>query len=310
MNIEHLMYFKTVAEYGSINKAAHALYISQPHLGNIVRDLEDELDVKLLQRTRHGVSLTAEGTEFLAHAEKMLEEYQDICRIKTGSGRSSGNSLVISMTKFSHIMESFINVVLAHRDDPAFAHQLNEGSPEDVIEDVYSGMSQIGVLNFDTERRDWMMAKLKDKHLDYYYLAEFEPNILVADDHPLLKEGKPVDLANLADYGFVRYIGQYEDFTNRIRSEQGEQNLNQSRRIVYTHGRSTLLHLIGKSDFYGIGIHDFSMQESAYNVRSIPIEGCSASLEFGYILPEGKEPSAVTREFVADLTARFTKIKV
>ena len=40
MNLEHLEYFMTVAQTGSINRAAQALFISQPHLGKIIRDLE------------------------------------------------------------------------------------------------------------------------------------------------------------------------------------------------------------------------------------------------------------------------------
>ncbi len=308
MNIEHLAYFITVAECGSINKASHMLFISQPHLGNIIRDLEDELDVTLFQRTRHGVSLTPEGSEFIEHARKILGEYTTICSIKP-LARRTALSLEVSMTKFSHIMESFIDVVLAHKEEPEFSHQLNEGSPEDVIEDVCTGLSQIGVLDFDTEQKSSMLEKFSAKHLEYHPLAIFEPHILVSDHHPLLKAGKEVTLASLADYGFVRYIGQYEHFTNRIRSKMGEQNLNQSKRIVYTYGRSTLLRLIGNSDFYGIGINDFSMQESAYNVRSIPIPGCNGSLEFGYIALQNKALSPITREFVINLTNRFAEVK-
>ena len=48
MNIKHLEYFLTVAEMGSINKAAQAHFISQPHLGKIVHDLEEEMGVVLL----------------------------------------------------------------------------------------------------------------------------------------------------------------------------------------------------------------------------------------------------------------------
>ena len=308
MNIRHLEYFLTVAEMGSINKAAHALFISQPHLGNIIRDLEDELGVLLFQRTRHGVILTPEGNEFRSHANKIIEEFREIQGLNRNSHRND-NSLEVSMTKFSHIMESFIAVVLRHEKDAAFAHQLNEGSPEDVVEDVFTGMSRIGVLNFDTRRRERFIAELNSKRLDYYFLANVEPHILVAEDHPLIRAGKPVNLQTLADYGFVRYLGAYEDFTYRIQSESGEQNLNKSPRIVYTHGRSTLLHMIGNSDFYGIGIHDFRVQESAYNVRSIPIEGCGGALEFGYILPQGQPVSAITQEFIENLKERFSTIK-
>lgn len=307
MNIRHLEYFLTVAEMGSINKAAHALFISQPHLGNIIRDLEDEMGVLLFQRTRHGVILTPEGNEFRGHAVKIIEEFREIQGLNRSSHRG-GNSLEVSMTKFSHIMESFIAVVLRHERDEAFAHQLNEGSPEDVVEDVFSGLSHIGVLNFDTGRRERFINELGSKCLEYHFLAKVEPHILVAEDHPLIRAGKPVDLQTLADYGFVRYIGAYEDFAYRIQSQSGEQNLNKSKRIVYTHGRSTLLHMIGNSDFYGIGIHDFRVQESAYNVVSIPIKGCDGALEFGYILPKGQPIAPITQEFIDDLKERFSTV--
>ena len=304
MNIEYLKYFITVSEMGSINKAAQALFISQPHLGNIIHSLEEEAGTVLFRRTRHGVTLTAEGSEFLVHANRILEEYGHIHKTDDTLTRSY-LSLEVSMVKFSHIMESFIDVVLKHQNDPQFSHQLNEGSSEDVIEDIYNGMFGIGVLNFDSQRRKYFLTKLASKHLTYHPLAKLLPCILISNDHPLLQDTEPVTLQRLENYVFVRYTGQYEDFSNRITCEQGIQNLNRSRRIIYVQGRSTLLHLIGNSDFYGIGIRDFSMQESAYNVRSIPIEDCSAPLEFGYILQEGRKVSPIMEEFIENLTSRF-----
>lgn len=303
VNIEYLKYFSAVAKLGSINKAAHELFISQPHLGNIIRDLEAELGTTLFQRTSQGVTLTADGVRFLDHASRILEEYKDF--FDRGMELDSSASLEISMTKFSHIMESFIEVVIHHKNDPGFSHHLNEGSPEDVVDDISSNLSQIGVLNFDVKRRDYFLEMFRSRHLDYHVLAYACPCILVSNDHPLLKEGKEIDLSALSDYVFVRYIGQYEDFMNRIQIEQGIANLNKSKRIIYVHGRTSLLHMIGKSDFYGIGIHGFDMQESVYNVRSIPIKSCSDMLEFGYIVPQRTNLSPITREFIDNLTNRF-----
>lgn len=58
LNIKHLEYFLTVAQAGSINKAAQALYISQPYLGKLITDLENDLGTVLMQRTRSGIILT------------------------------------------------------------------------------------------------------------------------------------------------------------------------------------------------------------------------------------------------------------
>ena len=65
INLKHLECFIKVAQLGSINKAAQALFISQPHLGKIIHDLENEMGYLLLNRSNQGVTLTPEGEEFL-----------------------------------------------------------------------------------------------------------------------------------------------------------------------------------------------------------------------------------------------------
>ena len=54
MNILHLKYVISIAENGSINKAAEALYVAQPNLSRYIRELEDDLGVELLS-ARPGV---------------------------------------------------------------------------------------------------------------------------------------------------------------------------------------------------------------------------------------------------------------
>ena len=307
MNIEHIEYFITVVKAGSFNKAARILYISQPSLGKIIRDLENELGITLLHRTRHGVRLTTEGDEFLGHASKMMQEYREI-RALYSDPAVREDTFSVSMTKFSHIMECFIETVAWHKDDPAFAYRLNEETPENVIEDVYSNQSNVGVLYFDSRRKERFLASLADKRLSYHTLGQAKPHILISENHPLQQQNIPVNLQTVGAYPFVRFMGQHEDFTNRIQSEQGELNLNRNRRIVYVCSRSSLLRMIERSDFYGIGISSFSRQEDSYRVKSIPIEDCTSRLEFGYIYSQSEKLSPIAREFIGELKKRFAAV--
>lgn len=72
MDLNHLRYFRTVAQYGSITAAARRLGISQPTLTVAVRRLEEQLKTTLLLRGRDGVTLTRTGQELLRHAEEIL----------------------------------------------------------------------------------------------------------------------------------------------------------------------------------------------------------------------------------------------
>lgn len=303
INLKHLEYFITVAELGSINKAAQSLFISQPYLGKIIKDLESAMGTVLLLRTRGGVTLTPDGREFLLHAQNVMQEMKKL--LGSASQEQPSLSLTVSMTKYSHILECFAQVVARHKDEPSFSHKLSEGIADDVIEDVYSGQSSIGVIHFDGRTGDEMRSRLASRRLEYHSLCFVRPHILISREHPLLLKGSPINLQTLAPYGFARYLGQCEDFTCRIISQNARYNLNYGSRIVYLTSRSALLHLISITDFYGIGIHDFSNQISAYNVLSIPVADCSDMMEFGYFLPMGTPVSPITEEFIKELTQQM-----
>jgi LysR family hca operon transcriptional activator len=72
MELRHLRYFVSAAELLSFTKAAEKLHPAQPSLTRQIRDLEEELGVRLLNRTKQKVSLTDEGCSFLADAKRVL----------------------------------------------------------------------------------------------------------------------------------------------------------------------------------------------------------------------------------------------
>jgi LysR family nitrogen assimilation transcriptional regulator len=72
MDLRQIRYFVAVAESGSFTAASHALHISQPALGLQVRQLEDRLGIKLLERHSRGVALTKAGTVFHRHSTAIL----------------------------------------------------------------------------------------------------------------------------------------------------------------------------------------------------------------------------------------------
>src|SRR5882672_9939668 len=73
MELRHLRYFIAVAEEGSVTVAAERrLHTAQPSLSRQIRDLEDEVGVKLMTRSARGVELTVAGRVFLDHARLAL----------------------------------------------------------------------------------------------------------------------------------------------------------------------------------------------------------------------------------------------
>ena len=72
MQLSQLMYFVTVAEQGSINKAAEKLFVTQPNLSKAIGNLESELKVRIFDRTNKGVILTEDGKKLYEYARTIL----------------------------------------------------------------------------------------------------------------------------------------------------------------------------------------------------------------------------------------------
>ena len=92
MELRHLRYFVSVAEALSFTKAASKLHTSQPSLTRQIRNLEEELGVALLHRTKQKVTLTDEGRLFLADAKRLLalaaETVESVRRVRRGEVRA------------------------------------------------------------------------------------------------------------------------------------------------------------------------------------------------------------------------------
>jgi DNA-binding transcriptional LysR family regulator len=93
--LRHLRYFVTVADLGSVSRAAERRFIAQPPLSMQINDLEEELGVRLLVRHPRGVRLTPAGKAFLDEARYILDRSERAKRIARSSHRAAEGMLRI-----------------------------------------------------------------------------------------------------------------------------------------------------------------------------------------------------------------------
>jgi DNA-binding transcriptional LysR family regulator len=88
MELRHLRYFVAVAENLNFTRAAARLHLAQPSLTRQIHNLEAEIGVRLLNRTKSRVTLTEEGRTFLVDARRILtlatESIQAVQRLSRG----------------------------------------------------------------------------------------------------------------------------------------------------------------------------------------------------------------------------------
>lgn len=96
--LRHLRTFVTVAKYGSFTRAADELHIAQQAVSQQIRSLERGLGVKLLSRSSRVVTLTPEGSVFLADANRVLSAAQRASRRVGAAARGELGTLRLAYT--------------------------------------------------------------------------------------------------------------------------------------------------------------------------------------------------------------------
>jgi len=142
VNARQLRAVTAVAQYRSFVAAAAHLGISQPALTLSIRRLEEMLGLALFIRTTRQVTVTAAGREFVAMAERVLNDLSRGMRsLQELSDRHRGHVTVASLITLR------MSLVVAEysRRFPGVEIELREGFEDDVKEDVRSGVADFGL---------------------------------------------------------------------------------------------------------------------------------------------------------------------
>jgi DNA-binding transcriptional LysR family regulator len=195
MELRHLRYFAAVAETCHFGQAADQLHIAQPALSYAIRQLEDELDVTLFNRTTRQVSLTAAGTFLQAEAARILAGVDDAERgvRRIAAGRSGLLRVGLTGTAaFSHLPR----LARALRQElPGIAMEIQADmlTPAQ-CDQLRSGALDVGVLRPPAVGDDIELRTI-----------DVEPLVLaVAVDHRLAVE-PVVSLSDLRSESFIAY---------------------------------------------------------------------------------------------------------
>jgi LysR family transcriptional regulator, benzoate and cis,cis-muconate-responsive activator of ben and cat genes len=86
MELRQLRYFMTVAEEGSISRAAAKIFLTQPALSRQIKSLEEALGQRLLDRQAHSIRLTPAGQTFLQEARELLRHAELVIERVRASG--------------------------------------------------------------------------------------------------------------------------------------------------------------------------------------------------------------------------------
>ena len=275
LTLQQLRYFTTVATEGSISAAADLLYVAQPSMSAAMKELESRLGRTLLVRSAKGVTLTVEGAEFLGYARQVLEQVQLLEHRYLGRPPSR-RLLGISTQHYSFSVDAFVRMVQASGAEE-YEFSLRETRTEEIIEDVRTLRSEIGILYRNDFNRKVIDKLLRESRLVFHPLFLADPHIFISRSNPLASRRRATleDLEDLPRLTFDQGANNSFYFAEEILSTLS------SKREIRVSDRATIFNLMIGLGGYTISTGIIS-DELDPSIVAIPLD-IDERIEIGWI---------------------------
>lgn len=275
VTLQQLHYFVEVAEERSISAAADVLYVAQPTMSAAMKDLETRVGRALLVRSARGVSLTTDGTEFLRYAKQVVEQMALLEQRYLGRPPSR-RLLAVSAQHYSFAVDAFVRMVKG-TGAPEYEFSLRETRTWEIIEDVRTLRSELGLLYRNDFNRNVIDKLLRDSGLVFHPLFLAQPHIFVSRRNPLASRKRATldDLADLPRLTFDQGANNSFYFAEEILSTLS------SKREIRVSDRATIFNLMIGLDGYTISTGIVS-DELDPEIVAIPLE-VDERIEIGWI---------------------------
>jgi DNA-binding transcriptional LysR family regulator len=147
MDLRELRYFRAVAEFGTLSKAAVHLRVAQPALSRHMTNLERELGVSLLNRTTKGVTLTEAGRILLERSKKLSEDLEDARREVSGmADHITGNLRVLIQAPLSTLLARTV-LKPYHLKYPDVALQVRESGSDEMTDGLLQRKVDVAIYD-------------------------------------------------------------------------------------------------------------------------------------------------------------------
>jgi DNA-binding transcriptional LysR family regulator len=195
VELRHLRYFVTLAGELHFRRAAERLHIAQPALSQQIRQLEDEVQVKLLLRTTRQVQLTDAGRTFLPEARRILGDLDRATRLARLTGRGESGVLTIGCTEAAEISVLPRALAAFRKAAPGVTLAVESLTTSDQVQALRDGRIQLGFLRLPCE----------DSALLAVERVWREPMLVVLpESHPLALRRR-IPLTALADQPVISF---------------------------------------------------------------------------------------------------------
>ena len=270
-----------------------------------MHELEKELGVILFNRGGKGATLTADGASFLPYARSVMTQYQNLLEAygKQGLHRQK---FAVSTQHYSFAVKAFVDLTRSY-DVAEYEFAIRETRTKQVIDDVISSRSEIGILYLGDFNRKVLTKMINGNGLEFHHLIDYNAYVYLWKGHPLA-EREAIAFEDLAPYPCLSF-------------EQGEESnfylaeeilaTNDYPRIIKCCDRATMLNLMVGLNGYTLCSGIICEELNGSDYIAVPYqadeENPNSLMEIGYITKKNSILSRMCEQYIEELK-RYLKV--
>ena len=198
MKIEHLKYALEVEKTGLISKAAENLYLNQPHLSKAIKELEENIGIKIFNRTPKGVIPTKDGAQFLVYAKNIVAQIDEVERLYKQRD-DDVHKFDVSVPMACYVAQAFTEFVTEIADSKSLDISYRETNSLLAIKNVINNDNNIAIIRYQTIYEKYFLQFLEENDLETEPVWDFEYRLIMSVQNPLAME-KNIDYSDLDEY--------------------------------------------------------------------------------------------------------------
>lgn len=300
MNIEQLEYIVEISKTNSVSIASENLHVSQSAISQSISRIENELGVKIFNRSRMGSFPTDKGSKIIEKAFEILQKVEELKLEAKSQQVDLQGELKISIIP-NMMMLLFNTLSSFKKDHPHVNVELIEKGSGEVLEDLKENKVDLGLLTINDE-----LLKASD-YLFFEKLVDGELKIFVGKEHSLSNR-ETITAKELIHYPLVLFKSKYiKKVVSDLSNMYG--NLN----ILFTTDSNDVIKR-ATMDCIGIGIgtsHTTKFDPHVINGDIVTLDIADyqpiEEIYFGLVKNKGQALSAAAQKFIHLLKIQLKK---
>ena len=260
----------------------------------------------MFNRSGRGVTLTAEGAEFILYARQVYSQYENLLE-KFGKRSNIKKRFGVSTQHYSFAVKAFVETVKTF-DTSKYEFAIRECKTLEVITDVSTLKSEIGILYLSDFNRKVIQKLLTSNGVEFHKLINCNAYVYLWKGHPLAKK-KSITIEQLSDYPCLSF--EQGDGSSFYLAEE-ILSTNEYPRIIKTCDRATMLNLMVGLNGYTLCSGIICEELNGTDYVAVPFKADDSNpnsvMEIGYIIRSNIVLSDTGRLYIDEIK-RYLGIK-